>query len=116
MKEETPKQFIQVFIKSEADLPKWGTSYSVKLKNGEFYEALGYNAMQNKSWWIHAVDWYLKPVEPISDEPGIHLRALMEIISNRVDSDTKMNVSDLKVLWNSLSDIVTELDGKIPKS
>jgi len=57
--------FIKVYIKSDADLQhlKWGESYSIKMKNGVFFEKMGYNQMQNKAWFLTYVNWYLLPVK-----------------------------------------------------
>ena len=63
MKEETPKQFIQVFIKSEADLPEdaYTKEYIVHSRDGCV-------SFQCIYWKQDDLDWYLKPVEHVSDE------------------------------------------------
>ena len=48
---------------TEDDLPEWGKGYTIKMKNGEFYERMGYNTFQPKNWWLDNVEWYLQPVE-----------------------------------------------------
>ena len=73
MKEETPKQFIQVFIKTEADLPEENGKYICMIKNINHPALLQYD-IQSKGesgyskQWLELVDWYLKSTEPVSDE------------------------------------------------
>jgi hypothetical protein len=47
---------------------------------------------------------------PLTAEEINHIRVLMQIISDRIEVDGGMNSSDLKSLWNELSDVVTKLD------
>jgi len=54
--------FKKVYIKSEADLPKWGNCYEIKLHNGEHYQSMQYNQVQNKGWWMTNVLYYLQPL------------------------------------------------------
>ena len=68
MKEETYKK---VFIRSEADLPKEHTTYIVfdKSRYGKCVMYLEYNPYDPESIadWMSTIDWYLKPVELVSD-------------------------------------------------
>ena len=57
-----------VFIKSKADLPKYG-NYYVKWKDSEDISL--WPLQHNKSsivFWLKYIDWYLQPVELPSDE------------------------------------------------
>ena len=74
MKEQKPKQYTQVFIKSEADLPKpikdkdnWFVEIAVIKKSGK-KDWWIYNPDWDKKLWMEQIDWYLKEVEPLSDE------------------------------------------------
>ena len=63
MKEET---YEKVYIKTEADLPEEDGFYIASCKN---YAVLEYHYCNEvKRDWLKDIDWYLKPVEPVSDE------------------------------------------------
>ena len=63
MKEET---YEKVYIKTEADLPEEDGFYIASCKN---YAVLEYHYCNEvKRDWLKDIDWYLKPIEPVSDE------------------------------------------------
>jgi len=110
MKEETYKK---VFIKTEADLPKEHTTYIVfdKSRYGKCVMYLEYNPYDPESIadWMATIDWYLKPVELVSDE-DIEKWAYDESEQN-ICGDYERGIAIGKIIGAKAM-----RDGKIPKS
>ena len=63
----------KVFIKTEADLPEENGKYICMIKNINHPALLQYDIQSKGEYgyskqWLELVDWYLKPVEPVSNE------------------------------------------------
>ncbi|HUX56234.1 MAG TPA: hypothetical protein VMV77_04625 [Bacteroidales bacterium] len=74
MKEETYKK---VFIKSPADLPedvllhvgnRHGFEEIIYIENGKTKKPFRYDSDDTSTLKIENIDWYLKEVEPVTDE------------------------------------------------
>jgi hypothetical protein len=61
MKEETPKHYIQVYIKSQDDLPKDKAEVIYFRPYQGIFEGRYIDA--RKEDWIQNVKWYLQPIE-----------------------------------------------------
>lgn len=61
------KQFEQVFIHSEKDLPKEDGNYKCHFSDGSFKENFEFKSRYSQ-WWLNEVDWYLLPVDSVPSE------------------------------------------------
>ena len=61
---KTGKKYIQVFIESEADLPKDG-DYIIMTKSQNVHkpEMWYRESGANDKYWLNHIDWYLLPIE-----------------------------------------------------
>jgi hypothetical protein len=108
-------RYEKIEINGKESLPTKTGWYICAYKDGTTSASGGLNYTKsiegNDESWLKLVDWYLQPLPQteISDD----LREVMQYIERHIESDTEL--TNLKSLWNSLSDIVTKLDSQLSR-